>query len=244
MKRRFLLFVFYMPFLASMAQTNIYESNGKVGIGTSQPLNMLDVNGNIGLATALIPMSINSENAGSYAPLLNFSLNFRESNLNPSYVGAAFRLDSRSNFPLYQWLIRPPGQAFEQEVVAMALTRDGNLGIGTGTPQERLSVNGMIRAKEVKIEVSNWPDYVFEQAYSLPTLAELKAYVYHNKRLPEVPSASEVAEKGIDIGAMNARLLKKIEELTLYLFEKDEEIRRSNERIEAIEKKLNKTNSN
>lgn len=244
MKKIFLLFTFYAPFIASIAQTNIFEANGKVGIGTSQPSNMLDVNGNIGVTTALIPMSINTENNGSAAPLLNFSLNFRESNLSPSYVGAAFRIDSRPNFPLYQWLTRSPGQGIEQEYVAMVLTRDGNLGIGNGAPQERLSVNGKIRAKEVKIEVGNWPDYVFEQAYSLPTLAELKTYVYQNKHLPEVPSANEVAEKGIDIGAMNARLLKKIEELTLYLFEKDEEIRRSNERIEAIEKKLNKTNSN
>lgn len=244
MKRTFLLLVFYAPFLASIAQTNIYESNGKVGIGISQPLNALDVNGNIGLTPALLPMGLNTENAGSYAPLLNFSLNFRESNLNPSYVGAAFRLDSRPDFPLYQWLIRLPGQALQQEVVAMALTRAGNLGIGTGTPQERLSVNGKIRAHEIKVEASNWPDYVFASEYSLPALSEVKFYVSHNQHLPDMPSAKEVSETGINLGVMNAKLLKKVEELTLYLIEKDEEIKRSNERIEAIEKKLNETNSN
>jgi len=224
MKRIFLLFAFYVPFVTSMAQTNIFESNGKVGIGTSQPLNMLDVNGNIGLTPALIPMSINSENIGSYAPLLNFSLNFRESNLNPSYVGAAFRLDSRPDFPLYQWLIRPPGQALEQEVVAMALTQDGNLGIGMGAPQERLSVNGKIRAQEIKVEAGAWPDYVFAPSYELPSIEHTDRFIKANGHLPGIPSAEEVSASGIELGQMNSKLLQKIEELTLHLIDQAKEI--------------------
>jgi ethanolamine utilization microcompartment shell protein EutS len=65
----------------------------------------------------------------------------------------------------------------------------GKVGIGTLTPQEALSVNGNVRAKQVKVEATNWPDYVFRQGYSLPSLSEVKAYIDQNQHLPEIPSA-------------------------------------------------------
>ena len=112
--------------------------------------------------------------------------------------------------------------------------QNGFVGIGTYDPKSKLSVNGQIRATEVKVLADiSVPDYVFEPDYELRTLKETKEYIQENKHLPEIPSAKEIGENGIDIGDMNMRLLKKIEELTLYQIE-------LLERIEELEKKVEK----
>ncbi|QEC79313.1 hypothetical protein [Mucilaginibacter ginsenosidivorax] len=98
----------------------------------------------------------------------------------------------------------------------------GNIGIGTVTPHEALSVNGNIRSKQIKVEITNWPDYVFKEDYQLPSLTEVKTYLDRNQHLPEMPPAAEVAKDGLNLGEMNKLLLKKVEELTLYLIEKDQ----------------------
>ncbi|MCW8309711.1 hypothetical protein K7A41_00555 [Sphingobacterium sp. InxBP1] len=101
---------------------------------------------------------------------------------------------------------------------------DGAVDIGTETPRDKLSVNGRIRAQEVKVETANWPDYVFHDNYDLKSLDSLRTFITQNGHLPEVPSAKTVESEGVDLGEMNKLLLKKIEELTLYLLQKDEEI--------------------
>ena len=100
----------------------------------------------------------------------------------------------------------------------------GNVGIGTLSPTEKLSVNGKIRAKEVKVEAANWPDYVFQKEYPLLSLRELETYIKTNGHLPELPTAKEVESNGFELGEMNKQLVKKIEELTLYLIDKDKKI--------------------
>jgi hypothetical protein len=101
--------------------------------------------------------------------------------------------------------------------------KGGNVGIGTTTPDELLSVNGTIHSKEVKVNLTGLPDYVFKPDYHLPTLSEVKTYIDKNSHLPEMPSAQEVEKNGLNLGEMNKLLLKKVEELTLYLIEKDKE---------------------
>lgn len=98
------------------------------------------------------------------------------------------------------------------------------VGIGTADPTEKLSVNGNIRAKEIKVETANWPDYVFQDGYEAMSLPEIELFIKQNGHLPEIPSASEVEKEGISLGEMNKLLLKKIEELTLLLIEKNREI--------------------
>ena len=110
----------------------------------------------------------------------------------------------------------------------------GNVGIGTLTPSEQLSVNGKIRAKEIKVEALNWPDYVFKKDHELLPLNELEMFVKKNNHLPEIPDAKEAEENGISLGEMNAKLLKKIEELTLYMIELKKENEKQQEEINQL----------
>jgi hypothetical protein len=109
----------------------------------------------------------------------------------------------------------------------------GNVGIGTTSPTEKLSVNGRIRAKEVIVETTNWSDYVFAKDYKLASLSEVEQHIRQQGHLPGVPSATEVAEKGVSVGDMQAVLLAKIEELTLHQIAQEKELARlrENEKI-------------
>lgn len=107
----------------------------------------------------------------------------------------------------------------------MTLTTAGNVGIGTLLPGEKLSVNGNIRAREIKVENGNWPDYVFTRDYQLPTLQETEKHIKDKGHLPGIPSAAEVKANGVDLGGMNAKLLQKIEELTLHAIEQNKKIK-------------------
>jgi hypothetical protein len=106
----------------------------------------------------------------------------------------------------------------------MRLNANGNVGIGTDNPQAKLAVNGDVFAKKVKVTLSGWPDYVFEKKYKLPSLAAVAAFVKQYKHLPDVPAAATIEKEGVDIGATQAVLLRKIEELTLYIIQQQKEI--------------------
>jgi hypothetical protein len=96
----------------------------------------------------------------------------------------------------------------------MNINGNGNVGIGTLNPTNKLDVNGTIRAKEVKVE-TNWADHVFQEDYNLPTLDTVESYIKENKHLPDIPSAKEVEEEGLSMSQMMAKQMQKIEELTL-----------------------------
>ncbi len=122
---------------------------------------------------------------------------------------------------------------------------NGNIGIGTNNPDARLTVNGLVHAKEVKVDLNIPPDYVFEKYYEgkstlkedyrMPTLEEVENFTKINHHLPEVPSAKEIQENGMHLQQMTTLLLQKVEELTLYTIEQEK-------RIKVLEEALAKKN--
>ena len=145
---------------------NVSKTTGKVGIGTSNPTQTLEVQGTL--------------------------------RVSPSSAGSS----------------------------GLFVNAEGLVGIGTTTMAGyKLAVAGKIRSTEVTIEhIDDWYDCVFEEDYPLTPLAEIEQFVKQNKHLPEVPSEAEVKANGINLGEMNAILLKKIEELTLHVIQQQKEI--------------------
>ena len=121
----------------------------------------------------------------------------------------------------------------------MILNSNGSLGIGTVTTgSHKLAVEGSIGAREIKVEASGWSDFVFENNYKLRTLEEVEQHINENGHLPEIPSEAEVTENGINLGEMNAKLLQKIEELTLYLIEQNKQNQIQQAEIEVLKSKI------
>jgi len=114
------------------------------------------------------------------------------------------------------------------------ISQNGNVGIGTSSPDSKLAVNGNIHAKEVKVNLTGWPDYVFTNNYDLPTLEEVKRHIQEKRHLINIPSASEVKAHGIELGEMNKLLLEKIEELTLYTIQQEEKLKK----MELLEREV------
>lgn len=103
---------------------------------------------------------------------------------------------------------------------------------------DQLDINGTIRSKEVKIEATGWSDFVFDENYNLPSLSEVESHIKENKHLPNIPSEKEVLKDGINVVEMQAKLLQKIEELTLYVIEQDKKIENQNKEIQDLKERV------
>lgn len=114
----------------------------------------------------------------------------------------------------------------------------GDITIGTTALQKQLNVNGNIKARKVKVTLTDWPDYVFGRDYELMPLPQLGEYIEANKHLPGVPSAETVEQEGLELGENQAVLLKKIEELTLYILEQHKKQEAMEQKLAEMEKKL------
>ncbi|GEM_PF-1334507 len=110
--------------------------------------------------------------------------------------------------------------------VGMLIDSAGRVAIGTDSVAEgyMLTVDGHIKTKKVLVTQLNWPDYVFEDDYSLRSLSEVERYIDEHSHLPGIPSEKEVLNEGLDMGSMQARLLQKVEELTLYIIAQEKRI--------------------
>jgi hypothetical protein len=119
------------------------------------------------------------------------------------------------------------------------VSKNGSVGIGvtnTSDVNYKLFVETGIKTRKVKVTQTAWPDYVFNQQYKLPSLAEVEKFIKANNHLPEVPSAKEIEADGLNLGDNQATLLKKIEELTLYAIDADKKIEQQQQQIELQRK--------
>lgn len=117
---------------------------------------------------------------------------------------------------------------------ALVVVSNGNVGIGTINPQSKLAVDGTITTREVVVTNTGWADYVFRPGYRLPPLSEVNAYIQAHHHLPDIPSEAEVKKRGVSVGDMQAKLLAKVEELTLYMIGLEERNIRLQERYEKL----------
>ncbi|WP_282159858.1 tail fiber protein [Ulvibacterium marinum] len=120
----------------------------------------------------------------------------------------------------------------------------GKVGIGTISPDDKLTVKGRIHAEEVKVDLSvPGPDYVFNEGYDLKSLEEVQEHIRENGHLPNIPSAAEMEQNGVELGIMNMKLLEKIEELTLYTIAQEKRIKhleKENETLKSITERVAK----
>ena len=163
-------------------------------------------------------------------------------NQSPTGQNNVLKLTISSNSEFTTNLLGNFSNAVELENI-LTVVADGYVGIGTTSPSHKLSVNGDIRSKELNLENENWPDYVFTDDYELKPLTEVSNFIANNGHLPNIPSAKEVESNGIELSKMNASLLEKIEELTLYTIDQDNKLKNQEalilsliERIEKLEK--------
>jgi hypothetical protein len=108
--------------------------------------------------------------------------------------------------------------------VFMADNPGGAVGIGTtNTTGYKVAINGNVRCKEVVVETA-WADYVFDDAYQLPSLESVEQFVKANKHLPNIPAADDIQKNGLSVAKVQTKMMEKIEELTLYVIELKKEI--------------------
>ncbi|MBU2997919.1 hypothetical protein KO500_15865, partial [Cellulophaga baltica] len=129
---------------------------------------------------------------------------------------------------------------------AISIIREsGDVGIGTtDTKGFKLGVNGNLVATEIKVATySNWADFVFDENYNLPTLKEVEKHVKAKGHLKDIPNAKKIEEEGFYLAEMDANLLRKIEELTLYTIQQEKKILALKKQVQTFEK-LNEENKN
>jgi Rad3-related DNA helicase len=98
-----------------------------------------------------------------------------------------------------------------------------------------LAVNGSVGCRLLVVTLDEWADHVLSESYKLAAIDDLRKYIQANRRLPGMPSAQEVTEKGVNVGEMQAKLLEKVEELTLYMIQLKNENDQLKARLEKLE---------
>jgi len=240
----------------------IYESVSNAARGRFHiALENTDGTGSVSLSDAKMTVLSNGNvGVGSITPTGHFTIG-GHGNLNPNpslttetdYVGLNLTFKGESlggNYDLGVIKMVQPGNAFidHADMVfqtslgttteKMRISGEGNVSIGTSDAKGyKLAVNGTAIATEMFVKLhGDWPDYVFKPAYKLPKLSEVKTYIDANQHLPDMPSEADVEAKGINLGEINKLLVKKVEELTLYMIELKAENELIKERLNKISK--------
>lgn len=214
-----------LPFESLLAQSQwsttsdgsgLYYNQGPLGIGTSDPERTVHIRGN----NAYLRVDRNEYQAGFL--MVRYDQSF--TNVLGSF-GSGTTVDPSGNpyFFITDFGLKTKGE----NQVRFIVDKNGSVNIGgnnTIVPAGyKLSVEGKVICEELRVKLqSEWPDYVFDDSYTLMPLAEVSDYIQTNKHLPGLPTAGEM-EGGVAVGEMNRLLVEKVEELTLYAIEAEKE---------------------
>ena len=201
----------------------IIRNNGFVGISNTAPDERLVVDGNIKLHQSgnKIYWDWPSRTIEQYSSGVNSQMIRFRNSMDNSNPDGGFDFTTHTGVSVLR---------INQEKVGIGTTDfPGN---------HKLRVEGSIGAREIKVEATGWSDFVFEKDYDLRTLAEVEKHITEHGHLPEIPSEAEVTENGINLGEMNAKLLQKIEELTLYLIEQNKRMNQLEAKNAELEKEI------
>lgn len=227
--------------LGSDKQALSINSDGNIGISTANAQNKLQIGDfNYGGITKIsIPGIYNFEEMklGQYGNGANGLEMITHSSQSTSFGIRLFAsIDSGMSGLLIQTADAVNSSQNLSYSTKLAVNINGNVGIGTITPDAKLAVNGTIHSKEVKVDMNGWSDFVFKRQYILPTLEEVEKHIAEKGHLKNIPSEEEVLKNGINLGEMNTKLLQKIEELTLYMIE----MKKENQALKNAFEKQNK----
>lgn len=179
-----------------------------VGIGTMTPSTKLEISAkginNASVGNIVLKLSNIYNSAGSNQPTIQFN-----NKLTNGSIG---------NY----WNLSATVGATGEDVDRFSISYKGN---SSEIEIFRVASDGWVYSEQMRVKLRTyWPDYVFAPSHHLMSLSELQQYISLNNHLPEVPDACEMETDGIDVGNMNTILLKKVEELTLYLFDLQKQI--------------------
>lgn len=213
----------------TIAGNNVFRLTGNIGIGTTSPQVKLDISGDIRVFE-----QITGNTSGNLDKL---SVKGSE---NQDAASMELGKGESSEQRFIKLITRQGGniEFFTDSYLRMKIT-DNEIVIGTppvnGTTQYvDLQVNGHVLTREVEVTPGEWWDDVLTGAYKLQEISEVESYIKQNCHLPGIPSQDEVLENGIRLGEFNGLLLKKIEELTLYIIELKKENEQTREMLKAI----------
>ncbi|NAY90613.1 hypothetical protein GTQ34_01665 [Muricauda sp. JGD-17] len=217
--------ILFLFFGISAFGQNTFPASGNVGIGTLTPGYSLDIVGTINATQLFVNGSAMESSPWNVSGVSVF---YNTGNVGIGTNSPGFALDVNGTINATDILIN--GAALPSSPWSVsgndASYTTGNVGIGTTNTQGYLlAVAGNMVAESVKVELEgNWPDFVFTSDYDLPSLFFIENYIKVNGHLPNIPSAKEVRKNGIELGQMDAKLLQKIEELTLHTIQQQKEI--------------------
>jgi hypothetical protein len=210
-------------------------TNGYVGIANTNPLDRFDITGTSSGNAGRVMIG----DGGNINPYMRF---YRWTGTGSLYFQVSI-VDGVDAQGAMSFQTGGGGAAIgsDAQTTRMIITQPGNVGIGTINPGSyKLAVEGNIHSQAVQVDMNGWSDYVFESSYQLPTLTSVKNYIDQNHHLPDMPSAADVEKNGINVGETEKLLTKKVEELTLYLIEKDKENNELKERLKEQDDRIAK----
>lgn len=215
------------------------DTAGHVGIGTDEPEEALHINGNIRGNGALGALTIRTEAGTTTIGAQGWSYSHFQTSMPRFYfykpiMVANGEFSSGAGQNLYLQTFNTAINGSSPTTRVTILNSNGNVGIGTNNPSFKLDVNGTIHAKEVLVDMNEGADYVFDKSYNLMPLDELKCFIKENKHLPDIPSADDMVREGVNINELQIIMLRKIEELILYVLHQEEVINQQQQQIDAL----------